>query len=225
MSRSQSRGICSFCNREMSKGGLTRHLKSCPEREKASAAANEKRQEETIYHLQVQDRWDSDYWLHLEMRGRAMMSDLDRYLRNIWLECCGHLSMFSPGGWGTPEISMSRRADGVFKSHAELVHIYDFGTSSTTLVRVADARQGAPLTNKPIYLMARNIPPELTCQECDRPATFLCVECIYEEDLSGALCAEHVAGHPHVDYGPPYPVVNSPRVGLCGYEGPAEPPY
>jgi hypothetical protein len=31
--------------------------------------------------------------------------------------------------------------------------------------------------------------------------------------------------HPHESYGEPTLLVNSPRVGLCGYEGPAEPPY
>ena len=46
---------------------------------------------QTLYHLQVQDAWDGNYWLHLEMRGSATLEDLDFYLREIWLECCGHL--------------------------------------------------------------------------------------------------------------------------------------
>lgn len=225
MSRTQSRGTCAFCHREMTKGGLTRHLKSCPERKEAIAAVNKKRRDEAIFHLQVEDRWDGNYWLHMEMRGSARMSELDHYLRAIWLECCGHLSMFSPGGWGTPEIAMSRRADRVFESHAELMHIYDFGTSSETKLRVVDVRQSAPLSNRPIYLMARNDPPQWTCDECDRPATHLCIECLYEDDRSGALCGKHAAEHPHGDYGEPMPLVNSPRVGLCGYGGPAKPPY
>jgi len=31
--------------------------------------------------------------------------------------------------------------------------------------------------------------------------------------------------HPHEEYGEPIEIVNSPRLGLCGYTGPADPPY
>jgi hypothetical protein len=222
----QSRGTCAFCGREMAKGGLTRHLKACPERKAAIAAADaEKGWTQKIYHLQVRDAWSSDFWLHLEMRGRATLADLDRYLRAIWLECCGHLSMFTTGGWGGKELNMGRWIEKVLEPGVELEHIYDFGTSSHTLVKALDARRGKPLTDNPIYLMARNNQPEVFCIECGRPATRLCMECFYESDGPGWLCDEHAEDHPHEDYGLPMPVVNSPRLGMCGYSGPAEPPY
>jgi hypothetical protein len=41
----------------------------------------------------------------------------------------------------------------------------------------------------------------------------------------GTLCDAHAATHPHEDYGEPLALVNSPRSGMCGYEGPADPPY
>lgn len=34
---------------------------------------------ETIFHLQVQDDWGGDYWLHLEVRGGAELYDLDQF--------------------------------------------------------------------------------------------------------------------------------------------------
>jgi hypothetical protein len=34
--RKQSRGKCTFCGREMTRGGLVRHLKACPQREEAT---------------------------------------------------------------------------------------------------------------------------------------------------------------------------------------------
>jgi len=37
------------------------------------------------------------------MRGSATLAKLDDYLRAIWLECCGHLSKFTIGGWGGGE--------------------------------------------------------------------------------------------------------------------------
>ncbi len=224
--RKQSRGTCAFCGREMSKGGLTRHLKSCPECQAAIEAADAGGgQTQQLYHLKVEDAWSSDFWLHLEMRGRATLKDLDRYLRAIWLECCGHLSQFSIGGWGGREINMGRRIEDVFKPGLELEHIYDFGTSSHTMITAHDVRRGKPLTEHPIFLMARNHPPEVACTECGQPAAWLCMECMYEYDEPGWLCDEHAEDHPHDDYGGPLPAVNSPRLGMCGYDGPAEPPY
>lgn len=224
--REQSRGKCCFCGREMSKGGLTRHLSACPERKAAIEVANQQPgREQAIYHLRAQDDWGGDYWLHLEVQGSATLGDLDYYLRAIWLECCGHLSMFSIGDWYGEEIPQSRTIHRVFKPGVEVNHVYDFGTSSYTKIECRDVRKGKPLTDNPIFLMGRNSPPEILCMECDEPASWLCMECIAETEASGVLCEEHVESHPHDRYGEPLPIVNSPRVGMCAYSGPAEPPY
>lgn len=226
--RKQTKGNCTFCNRELSKGGLTKHLKTCSRRqEEIGRTEGGKGHNQTIYHLQVQDLWDGDYWLHLEMNGRAMLKELDHYLRAIWLECCGHMSAFSLGkqGWGDPEIDMSNQAEQVLEPGMTLTHIYDFGTSSETQIKVVDVRIGKPLSKHPIFLMARNHPLEDVCVECGKPASWLCLECVYELDETGTLCDQHAQDHLHDDYGEPVPLVNSPRVGMCGYCGPADPPY
>jgi hypothetical protein len=222
----QSRGQCAFCGYETTKGSMTKHLAAC-ERRKALLANVEKtrRTPEPLYHLRAQDAYASEFWLDLEVRGSAKLSDIDAYLRAIWLECCGHLSQFSVGGWSGQEIAKGRTVDAVFQQDVELTHIYDFGTSSETRIKAVGHREGVPLTAHPIVLMARNIKPEVTCIECGAPATRLCMECLIETESSGTLCEQHAAGHPHDDYGEPVELFNSPRVGMCGYEGPAEPPY
>lgn len=159
------------------------------------------------------------------MCGSATLQELDDYLRAIWLECCGHLSQFSFGGWGGREISKRRRVGQVLEPGVELTHVYGFGTSSETLLRTIALREGRPSTAYPIALMARNNLPEASCIECGSPASRFCVECLYEEETPGTLCDEHAQEHPHDDYGQPVPLVNSPRLGRCGYDGPAEPPY
>lgn len=226
MTGKQSVGCCLFCGRELSKGGLTRHLATCDQRQEMVRRADEDEgAPQQLLHLQVRDAYTPDFWLHLEMNGSATLKHLDAYLRAIWLECCGHLSRFSVGGWGSDEISMSRKSEQVFSSGVELTHIYDFGTSSETLIKLVDVRQGKPLTHHPIFLMARNEMPEIACAECGQPATHYCVECLIENNEFVGLCDKHAAEHPHDDYGEPMLLVNSPRVGMCGYEGPAEPPY
>ena len=120
---------------------------------------------------------------------------------------------------------MRRRAGDVFAPGLALTHIYDFGTSSETTVMVTGRREGHPTTPRPIALMARNLRPEAHCMTCAEPASWLCLECVHEFEETGALCDAHADGHPHDDYGEFIPLVNSPRVGMCGYTGPADPPY
>ena len=221
-----SRGICGYCGAEIAKQTVTKHLSACPERQASNEkAARKKAEHETLYHLHVRDAWRKEFWFHLEMRGSRTLKHLDSYLREIWLECCGHMSRFSIGGWDGDEIAKRRRIDEIFELGLELTHIYDFGTSSETLIKAVGMREGAPTTTRPIVLMARNLMPETKCIECDQPAAWLCMECLIEEEKWGTLCDQHAQTHPHDNYGEPVHLVNSPRLGMCGYTGPAEPPY
>jgi hypothetical protein len=222
----QSRGTCAFCGFETTKGSMRKHLESCPRRQALEAAtANATPQVQPLYYLRAQDAYDSNFWLDLEVRGSASLKDIDTYLRAIWLECCGHLSEFSLKGWGSTKVAKTRRVGDVFRQNPAITHIYDFGTSSQTQISLIGQRDGVPLTKRPIALLARNVLPQAVCIMCGQPATHFCAECQIEDQTAGTLCAEHAESHPHEDYGEPIDLVNSPRLGMCGYTGPAEPPY
>lgn len=233
----QNRGACAYCGREMTRGWMARHLRTCEKRLAAQTEADRtRRRKQTLYHLQVEDAWSSYYWLQLEMRGEATLERLDSYLRDIWLECCGHLSQFEIGGVYYTQImddgldfrdekGMDVPVGELFTPGMEIPYEYDFGTTTELLIKVMDQRVGRPTTSHPIVLMARNNCPEAVCMVCGQPASWLCIECLQETDDVGTLCDEHAKTHPHDDYGEPIPLVNSPRVGMCGYTGPAEPPY
>lgn len=225
-SRTQSRGTCAYCGKESTKAGISKHLQTCSARQAAIAKAEQgKGTPEHLYHLRIQDAYQGQYWLDLEMRGSKSLKDLDFYLREIWLECCGHMSEFTLGGFSRT-VGKARKLDDVFPTgEGELLHIYDFGTSSETVVKCMGLRDGISTTAKPIALMARNNMPSATCIVCGETATYLCNECLYEDQTEGTLCEKHAADHPHQNYGDPMPLVNSPRTGMCGYTGPADPPY
>jgi len=225
-SEKQSKGKCAYCGQEIAKSAAPKHLADCALRQEIITKAENKQSEaESLYHLRIQDAGSNQFWLDLEIRGSSTLNNLDGYLRAIWLECCGHLSRFSFGGWQSKEIPKSRRANEVFEPGVKLTHIYDFGTSSFTLIKMIGERKGKPTTSHPIALMVRNLMPEYECIKCKQPAIWLCMECLFEEDVWGTLCDEHAQTHPHDNYGEPVKLVNSPRLGMCGYGGPAEPPY
>ena len=222
----QTKGKCDFCGQEIAKASVVKHLAACASWQAAIAKAEaSKRKSEPLYHLRVQAKGQPEFWLNLEMRGSAALKELDHYLREIWLECCGHMSQFSYGGWGGQEISNSCTIGKALEFNDELTHIYDFGTESVSLVKMVGDRKGRPVTSHPITLLVRNIPPVYECKECQQPAAWLCMECVYEDGAMGTLCELHAENHPHEEYGELIPLVNSPRLGLCGYDGPAEPPY
>ncbi|MCI5130740.1 MAG: hypothetical protein D3904_04295 [Candidatus Electrothrix sp. EH2] len=223
--KKQTRGACAFCKRKMTGNGMVKHLSACPDRKKALDKCDQQAgKTEKIYHLKIQDSWLSDFWLHLEMRASATLKDLDSYLRSIWLECCGHLSQFSVGGWKSEEIAMDTDVGSIFHPGLVLTHIYDFGDSSETQIKVVSEREGKPMSEHPIYLMARNELPAVESCACGKPGAWLCMDCGDTSDEVAVLCKEHGEGEEYQDHAM-LPIVNSPRTGRCGYEGPAEPPY
>lgn len=224
--RPENPGICAFCGESMTKRGVLSHLKKCVAWRKIQEnTAVSNRPEGHIWHLRVQDMYDPDFWLDLDMDGRATLDRLDYYLRAIWLECCEHLSMFSFHGPFEEEIEMTCRADTIFTVGLKLFHVYDFGTSSKTVIKVAGCREGKAASRHPLMLLARNRMPEYLCQECGQKARWLCLECQVEYEQTGFLCDDHLDDHPHHAFGEPMQLFNSPRSGMCGYSGPALPPY
>ena len=91
MEHETPKSTCRLCGAAFARRGITRHIKSCLT--KHLHAASKGKPKELIY-LHVQDTFTPDYFLHLLMAARTPLEALDAYLREIWLECCGHMSAF-----------------------------------------------------------------------------------------------------------------------------------
>jgi hypothetical protein len=175
----------------------------------------------TILHLSVEGLYSPMYWMHIEIPANATLQDLDDFLRQIWLECCGHLSSFEIGGctfisekMEPSDRSMKIVIGKVTAPNMKFEHIYDFGTSTELLLKVISEREGIA-KGKAVRVLARNNPPEIKCQ-CGKLATNVCCQCSNEG--TGWVCDEcarrHECGEDML-----LPVVNSPRVEMCGYTG------
>lgn len=210
MARTQTSGKCLFCQQTYKKGSMTRHFPKC-------LAAHQNATGGRFFHVIVTG--GPDYWLHLAVPVTATLKQLDEFLRDKWLECCGHLSAFRIGEtfyeteteWSEGE-SMKVKADKVLKPALQFTHEYDFGSTTELDLKVAGVYEGA--SSKKIKLLAENDAPLIPCSECGQPSVNFCTECLYED--TGCLCEEHSQDHECGD-DMFLPVVNSPRAGVCGY--------
>ncbi len=93
-------GICNFCKAEVIKGKMTQHLKFCKQRRKDIAArdADTTKQKTKLFSLLIEGRYNPQYWMHVELPASEPLETLDIFLRDIWVECCEHLSAFTIDG-------------------------------------------------------------------------------------------------------------------------------
>jgi hypothetical protein len=99
MPRYISKGTCSLCKGTFNKSGMTRHLQMCQQRNAATTPAGKRKPQPTKhFHLVVEGRYLPMYWMHLNVPADLTLADFDAFLRDIWLECCGHLSAFEIEG-------------------------------------------------------------------------------------------------------------------------------
>jgi len=204
--KSTSVGICALCRQRVAKAKILAHLEACGVAERAGEPS-----EESVL-VRFQAEGDRRYWIVVEARARATLRQIDSVLRDVWLECCGHMSAFRIE---RREVPMARAAAGVFREGAPVSYEYDFG-STTSLVGQYVGRGSGFAGRSLVRLRAQNAPLEWTCADCAAPATLVCPFC-YEESV--VLCDTHASSHEHADEESYLPVLNSPRMGVCGYSG------
>jgi len=204
----KSEGICIFCGKTFSKAGINRHLKTHLKKKEVENVGGKS----YLVKVETDPYYGSlPYFLSLWVDGDAIMDDIDNFLRDIWLECCGHMSDFSNG-----EISMDDMVKEVFYKDLKLGYEYDFG--STTELKLTILEEYSVKADNDIVLLSRNEPLKWKCGLCkEEPATQIC---IVDDEMFCDKCAkEHAKECEDFEDYASMPVVNSPRRGVCGYEG------
>ncbi len=231
----KSYGKCIFCNKEFSEAAISRHLASHLAKNAAGESLG------NSYHVRIENIPDSGaslYFLNIGIDGKATFRNLDIFLRQIWLECCGHGSEFRIIKQKNPneqslvdaesllmeidpvEINRDTKVEDIFTKGLQLEYEYDFG--STTALKITVLEQYPVSAGENIVLLSRNEPLAIMCDLCGKnPATQICSVCRNENanvfcDGCAGLHAETCIDF--AQYGA-MPVVNSPRMGVCGYEG------
>ncbi len=230
-------GTCQLCGGMFTKQGMLRHLSSCRwgggslkpagSLKKETAIVVGKMETSGVFHIVVEGEDLPDYWMHLEVPADSTLETLDHFLRETWLECCGHPSSFRiegisyASGHATDPMldheirNLSTRLDAILRPGMKFHHEYDYGSTTQLSLRVVSERAEGKWRGG-IRLLARNEPPDIPCESCGRPAARVCTGCI---DWGEAWFCDDCASWHECDSEMFLPVVNSPRVGVCGYTG------
>jgi transcription elongation factor Elf1 len=161
--------------------------------------------------VRIEGAYDKDYWLFADIHKDKTLNSLDTFMRNIWLECCGHLSHFKDGFYSN--IGKTRKMGG-FSAGDKFIHEYDMGSTTECIITIMGETKRNKQKNA-VRLLARNVPPAFDCAACGEPAESICQQCMYDTD-NPFYCAVCAGGHEHDMM---KKITNSPRCGECGYDG------
>lgn len=100
---------------------------------------------------------------------------------------------------------------------------YDFGSTTELMLSIHSRREGEKKNNE-IIILSRNNPPKILCSNCEQNEAkwvdpegyyedlpFWCDKCLDEKNRD-----EEEEGY---ELQLLLPICNSPRMGICGYEG------
>jgi hypothetical protein len=206
MVRSTITGACELCAERAPQAEMRRHVQRCAQAHYADS------EQGSLILLAFTAPDAPDYWILVEASADASLEKIDAFLRHIWLECCGHMSAFY---LGREELRMVSKVGDVIRGKGtRFRHEYDFGSTTVLQGQVLGAREGS-IGRRAVRLLARNDPLPWTCTKCEKPATTVCPFC----SDSVVLCDAHARTHPHANEDAYLPIVNSPRMGVCGYTG------
>lgn len=154
--------------------GIAKHLQTCKKRVDLYEKAEKT---EKYFELLLYGAYNKDYWLIIQIKENATLDDLDRFIRDIWVECCGHLSVFEIDGvsyerepdddfgWGEPAKSTNHTLKQVLTTGMIFNYEYDFGSTTEIMVKVLD-HYSAQKQNEKVVILSRNNPPEFACSIC-----------------------------------------------------------
>lgn len=208
---------------------MLRHLKTCKKR--FLSEKNNKRKNQLFFQIVVTAKNEKYHWLILEVAANTTLEELDQFIRDIWLECCSHLSMFICHG---VHYDSHIDVDDFFEMELEdmivkledivdvgdtMQYEYDFGSTTHLAFKIQDAYIKHANANK-ITIQSRNNPIKFLCSHChtneatwinpqayDMDNLFWCEKCLEEDEDS------------FLEFNFLLPVCNSPRMGECAYEG------
>ncbi|MEJ6951888.1 hypothetical protein [Natronospora cellulosivora (SeqCode)] len=209
------KGKCFSCDNIFIMTSMTRHLLTC--KGYKENLHHDQLAKDIYFMLRIQGKYAKAFFLYLDIKAESTLAELDQFLRDIWMQGSYHKSAFTVNGeeflfppkkLGDSNVKLVDLVNG----STRFEYKYDFSFTTSLNLDILHIRKGAYREHL-IEIMSRNLAPEMSCEICDKQASWVswdnhypyyyCDDCIeiYESDY-GSL-----------------PIINSPRVGFCGYTG------
>jgi hypothetical protein len=189
-------GNCFICGETVNKRAIKTHIMK----------KHSKIGQEPSILIKAEGLYSPCYWLYFSVLFDEPLRTVDRFLRRIWCECCGHCSQFL---WNKRDEIDDETKIFSFGPGDTLVYEYDFGSTTSIKLTFVDTVL-ARKSRSAVELLARNEPFKETCEKCGKPAS--CFDS-YHEEIICDQCAEN-ADEDYLS-----PITNSPRSCVCGYCG------
>lgn len=206
------KGKCYYCNKELTEKTIKRHMKNCSEMERKIeelSAVDKKQRKQFI--LSIKPKYNgNEYCIYLSIDENLSLIHIDQFLRDVWLECCGHLSAFKISGRFYQDYSMNTKLKDILVVNDKFEYEYDFGSTTYLNLEVIDIIK-VPASFSQMEIIARNHEVKHFCEICGNDAEYFnyendqweCKKCI---DKDNDMISKF-------DYS------NSPRDGVCCYGG------
>lgn len=206
------KGKCYYCNKELTERTIKRHMKSCSimkNRIEESIAKNGKLRKQFI--IAIKPRYEkNEYCIYLSIDGTLGLVHIDQFIKDVWVECCGHLSAFVIKKKFYQDNEMNIRLNEILSIGEKFQYEYDFGSTTYLELEVVDIIDVSKDFTQ-IEIIARNNEVINQCEACGAEAKYF----HYEEDKW--LCKNCIdEGNDMISE---FNYCNSPRDGVCGYEG------
>ena len=144
MTQKVSSGTCLLCRASVTKRSALKHGTACLQ------ASDWPTGDEPSLLIMAQGRYQKKYWLVVLARHDARLGDLDQLIRDVWVECCGHLCAFRIGDdayYSEPESytdDMHIPLSHVVAPGSTFIYDYDFGSTTSLELKVIEEASIAP---------------------------------------------------------------------------------
>ncbi|EFA77942.1 hypothetical protein PPL_08587 [Heterostelium album PN500] len=169
------------------------------------------------------DRVATEYWMNVLIPCDTPVYEVEEFLKDIWLECCGHMTTWEGLKNGVGEFKDiyggNEEPDEKDVAISECVDLggtvsmdYDMGTTTTVNLMFYE-KINVKMDDPGIRVLIRNTINKPNCKECKKPnhpVHYTCDDCDYSK-----MCEECGDGE-HEEHSKTT-ISNSPRSGSCGY--------
>lgn len=155
-------GKCYYCGKELTERTIKRHMKNCSEMKKIieDKIQNAKDVRDQFL-ISIKDKKaPSKYCIYMSIDAGLHLEHFDKFIRDIWVECCDHLSAFyidkkEYGSKSDGQYKMNFHLKDILSVNQKLEYKYDFDSTTCLVLEVVDMFKVSEDFNK-IEIIARN---------------------------------------------------------------------